>query len=275
MNEHRAADDVEARVHALEQGLESERAARAEAERSSRLKGELLAALSHEMRNPLNAILGWATILTRRNDLPEQVTQALQAIERNSRLQARMISDLLDYAAICEGKVRLVTETIDPYPVVRMALDGVAAAARSAEVAVEAAFDGESMRIEADPARLQQIIAHLLTNAVKFSNRGEAVRLMAGRSGDVFRLVVSDRGKGIAPQFLPGIFDRFGLQDSAGTHTHGPGGLGLGMTIAKQLTDLHSGKIRAESAGKGLGATFTLEMPLCVAAQRIGNSPKE
>jgi signal transduction histidine kinase len=143
MNEHRAADDVEARVHALEQGLESARAARAEAERSSRLKGELLAAVSHEMRNLLNAILGWATILTRRNDLPEQVMQGLQAIERNSRLQARMISDLLDYAAISEGKVRLVTETIDPYPVVRMALDGVAAAARSAEVAVEAAFDGE------------------------------------------------------------------------------------------------------------------------------------
>jgi len=100
MNERRAADEAEARVHSLEQALEGERAARAEAERSSRLKGELLAALSHEMRNPLNAILGWATILTRRNDLPEQVTQGLQAIERNSRLQARMISDLLDYAAI-------------------------------------------------------------------------------------------------------------------------------------------------------------------------------
>jgi signal transduction histidine kinase len=264
MNEHRAADDVEARVRALEQGLESERAARAEAERISRLKGELLAALSHEIRNPLNAILGWATILTRRNDLPEQVTQALQAIERNSRLQARMISDLLDYAAISEGKVRLATETIDPYPVVRMALDGVAAAARSAAVAVEAAFDGESMRIEADPARLQQIVACLLTNAVKFSNRGEVVRLMAARSGDVFRLVVSDRGKGIEPQFLRRIFDRFGFEDSAGTHS--PGGLGLGMAIAKRLTDLHSGMIRAESAGKGLGATFTLEIPLCVAA---------
>jgi len=265
MNERRAADEAEARVHSLEQALEGERAARAEAERSSRLKGELLAALSHEMRNPLNAILGWATILTRRNDLPEQVTQGLQAIERNSRLQARMISDLLDYAAISEGKVRLVTETVDPYPVVRMALDGVAAAARGAEVPVEAAFAGESMRIEADPARLQQIVANLLTNAVKFSRRGEAVRVLAARSGDVFRLVVSDRGKGIEPEFLPGIFDRFGLEHSGSTHC--PRGLGLGLAIVKQLTDLHSGEIRAESPGKGQGATFTLEIPLCIAAE--------
>jgi signal transduction histidine kinase len=267
MSERRAGDDVEARVHALEQDLRSERAARAEAERIGRLKGELLAALSHEMRNPLNAILGWATILTRRNDLPEQVTQGLQAIERNSRLQARMISDLLDYAAIGEGKVRLVTETIDPYPVVRMALDGVAAAARSADVAIEAAFDGESMCIEADPARLQQIIANLLTNAVKFSNRGEAVSVMAARSGDVFQLVVSDRGKGIEPEFLPRIFDRFGVEYSVSSHR--PAGLGLGMAIVKRLTDLHSGKIRAESAGRSLGAAFTLEIPLCIAAQKM------
>jgi signal transduction histidine kinase len=265
MNERRTADDVEARVRALEQGVQDERAARAEAERSSRLKGELLAALSHEMRNPLNAILGWATILTRRNDLPEQVMQGLQAIERNARLQARMISDLLDYAAITEGKVRLVTETIDPYPVVRTALDGIAAAAHSAEVAIEAAFVGESIRIEADPARLQQIVANLLTNAVKFSNRGEAVKVMAARNGNVFRLVVSDRGKGIGPDFLPRIFDRFGPKGSPSSHS--PGNLGLGLAIVKQLTDLHSGTIRAESAGPGLGAAFILELPLCDAAQ--------
>jgi signal transduction histidine kinase len=264
MNERRAADDVEARVHALERDLENERAARAEAERNSRLKGEFLATLAHEMRNPLNAILGWATILARRNDLPEAVTQALQAIERNSRLQARMISDLLDYAAMSEGKLCLVRETIDPYPVVRSALQGVASAARSAEVGIEASFDAESMRIEADAARLEQIISNLLTNAIKFSNRGDAVRLMASRSGDFFRLVVSDQGKGIEAEFLPRIFDRFSLGDPTGARSRG--GLGLGMAIVKQLTDLHSGTIRAESAGKGLGATFTLMLPLCPAA---------
>jgi signal transduction histidine kinase len=273
MNERRAADDLEARLRALEQVLESERAARAEAERSNRLKEEFLAALTHELRNPLNAILGWATILTRRNDLPEPVMQGLQAIERNSRLQARMISDLADYAAISQGKVRLVIETIDPYPVVRLALEGVAAAARGALVAVEASFDQESMRIEADAARLEQIVTNLLTNAIQFSNRGAAVRLTAGRSGDSFRLVVSDRGKGIEPEFLPRIFDRFGLEDPTTARSHG--GLGLGMAIVKQLTDLHSGAIRAESAGKDLGVTFTLEIPLCVAAQSLGDCPKE
>ena len=225
---------------------------------------ELLATLSHELRNPLNAILGWATILTRRGDLPEPVTQGLQAIERNSRLQARMISDVLDYAAVSAGQVRLVIETIDPYPVVRAAMEGVAAAARDAGVVVEASFDDEPLRIEADAGRLQQIIGNLLSNAIKFSSRGNAVRLAAERSGDCFRLVVSDQGKGIDPEFLPCIFDRLGRRDATAPRSHG--GLGLGLALVKQLTELHSGTVRAESAGKGLGATFTLELPLCDAA---------
>ena len=176
---------------------------------------ELLATLSHELRNPLNAILGWATILTRRGDLPEPVTQGLQAIERNSRLQARMIADVLDYAAVSAGQGHLVMETIDPYPVVRAALEGIAAAARDAEVTLEASFDAESLRIAADAARLQQIIGNLLSNAVKFSERGKAVRLAAGRSGDSFRLVVSDQGKGIDAGLLPGIFEPFGRPGAA------------------------------------------------------------
>ena len=225
---------------------------------------ELLGTLSHELRNPLNAILGWATILTRRGDLPEPVTQGLQAIERNSRLQARMISDVLDYAAVSAGQARLVIETIDPYPVVRAAMEGVAAAARDAGVAVEASFDAQPLRIEADAGRLQQIIGNLLSNAIKFSSRGKAVRLAAQRSGDCFRLVMSDQGKGIAPEFLPCIFERFGRQDATTPRTHG--GLGLGLALVKQLTELHSGTVRAESAGTGLGATFTLEFPLCDAA---------
>jgi len=225
---------------------------------------ELLATLSHELRNPLNAILGWATVLTRRGDLPEPVTQGLQAIERNSRLQARMIADVLDFAAVSAGQGRLVMETIDPYSVVRAALEGVAAAARDAGVSVEASFDAASLRIAADAARLQQIVGSLLSNAVKFSERGKAVRLAAERSGDCFRLVVSDRGKGIDPEFLPGIFEPFGRQGAATPRAHS--GLGLGMASAKQLAELHSGSLRAESPGKGLGATFTLELPLCDAA---------
>jgi two-component system CheB/CheR fusion protein len=225
---------------------------------------ELLATLSHELRNPLNAILGWATILTRRNDLPEPVTQGLQAIERNSRLQARMIADVLDYAAVSAGQGRLVIETIDPYPVVRAAVDGVAAAARDAGVSVEASFDEESLRIGADAARLQQIIANLLSNAVKFSERGKAVRIAAQRSGDCFRLIVSDQGKGMEPELLPRIFEPFGRQAATAPRSHS--GLGLGMPMAKQLAELQSGTLQAQSAGKGLGAVFTLELPLCDAA---------
>jgi CheY-like chemotaxis protein/two-component sensor histidine kinase len=240
--------------------LTSERTARAEAERSNRLKEEFLATLSHELRNPLNAILGWATILNRRPGLPEPVVQGLQAIERNSRIQARMISDLLDYAGITFGKVRLVVETIDPYPVVRATIESVNDAAQAAGITVRASFDGEVVRIDADAARLQQIVWNLLTNAIKFSSKGGVVDITAERHADAFRLVVRDYGKGIEPEFLPRIFERFSQQDATTTRSHG--GLGLGMAIVKQLTDVHGGHIQAESAGVGQGATFTLDIPL-------------
>jgi PAS domain S-box-containing protein len=257
------AEDVSHRLQterARESLLMSERAARTEAERSNRLKEEFLATLSHELRNPLNAILGWATVLSRKSGLPDGVVQGLQAIERNSRVQARMISDLLDYAGITFGKVRLVVETIDPYPVVRATIDGVAGAAQDAGVEVRASFDDDTLRIEADPARLQQIAWNLLANAIKFSSRGGVVDVTAGRHGDSFRLVVKDRGEGIDPDFLPRIFERFSQQDATTTRSHG--GLGLGMAIVKQLSDVHGGHIQAESRGKGHGATFTLDIPL-------------
>jgi signal transduction histidine kinase len=232
---------------------------------------EILGALSHELRNPLNAILGWATILTRRGDLPEPVMHGLQAIERNSRLQAKMIADVLDYAAISAGQVRLAMESIDPYPVVRAAIEGAAAAACDAGVAVEASFDAESLRVEADAARLEQLIGNLLGNAVKFSERGAVVRVAAQRSADRFQVVVRDPGKGIEPDCLPQIFDRFGRESPAFPRSHG--GLGLGLAVVRRLADLHAGTVRAESAGKGRGATFTLELPLCVAADTAGGFP--
>jgi signal transduction histidine kinase len=217
---------------------------------------EIVAALSHELRNPLNAILGWATILTRRGDLPEPVLQGLQAIERSSRQQARMIAELVDYTALGAGELRLAIETIDPYPVVRAAVAGAGAAARDAGIAVEASFDDESLRVEADPARLEQLIGNLLSNAVKFSERGSAVRIAAERHGDCFRLIVRDQGKGIDPEYLPRVFDGFARQNPTRSH----GGLGLGLAMVKRLADLHSGVVRAESAGKGRGATFILEL---------------
>lgn len=245
---------------ARERLLASERAARTEAERSNRLKEEFLATLSHELRNPLNAILGWASILSRKPDLPEPVMHGLEAIERNARLQAQMISDLLDYAGITFGKVRLVSETIDPCPVVRAALDVVNPSAQAAGIKIQTSFGDEPLWIEADASRLQQIVWNLLSNAVKFSARGGEIELDARRNADAFCLVVTDHGKGIEPEFLPRIFERFSQQDSTTTRSHG--GLGLGMAIVKQLTELHGGSISAFSAGKGLGATFTLKIPL-------------
>lgn len=245
---------------ARESLLASERAARAEAERSNRLKEEFLATLSHELRNPLNAILGWATVLARKPELPEPVKRGLQAIERNSRFQAQMISDLLDYAGITFGKIRLVAEHIDPYPAIRAALDVVSGSAQTAGVAIRAVFADEQLLIEADESRLQQIVWNLLSNAVKFSTKGNEVLLEAGRSGECLNLVVTDHGRGIEPEYLPRIFERFSQQDSTTTRSHG--GLGLGLAIVKQLAELHGGSIHAFSAGKGTGAKFTVKIPL-------------
>jgi PAS domain S-box-containing protein len=255
---------------ARESMLASERAARAEAERSNRLKEEFLATLSHELRNPLNAILGWATVLTRKPGLPEPVMRGLQAIERNSRIQAEMISDLLDYAGITFGKIRLVAETIDPYLAIRAAVDIINPAATAAGVELQARLADEALAIEADASRLQQIIWNLLSNAVKFSAPGGKVALQAGRDGDCIGIVVSDQGKGIDPEYLPRIFDRFSQQDATTTRSHG--GLGLGLAIVKQLTELHGGSIQARSAGKGMGATFTVKIPLSHNASSPGLS---
>jgi signal transduction histidine kinase len=171
-----------------------------------------------------------------------------------------MISDLLDYAGVTFGKMRLIAETIDPYPVIRAALDVVSGPAQLAGVEVDASFEDEALSIEADPARLQQIVWNLLSNAVKFSAKGGRVTLRAGRSGECLTLVVADHGRGIEPEFLPRIFERFSQQDATTTRSHG--GLGLGLAIVKQLAELHGGSIQAFSGGKGTGATFTMSIPL-------------
>jgi hypothetical protein len=257
------ATDITQRLRteqAREDLLASERAARAEAERSNRLKEEFLATLSHELRNPLHAIAGWAAILNRTPGLPDAVVRGIQAIDRNSKIQARMISDLLDYAGITFGKIRSVPENIDPYPMVRAAIEVVSSAALAAEVRVQESFEDVALRVDADPARLQQIVMNLLSNAIKFSPKGASVLLKAGKADGYFCLEVTDRGEGIEPQFLPRIFERFSQQDATTTKSHG--GLGLGLAIVKQLVELHGGTIEAQSAGKGLGSTFKLRIPL-------------
>jgi PAS domain S-box-containing protein len=240
--------------------LSRERAARADAERGNRLKEEFLATLSHELRNPLNAILGWATVLGRARDLPPALLRGIQAIERNSRVQSQMIADLLDYAGISFGKIRLVASTIDPHAVVRAALDVVSESALARKVDIRTVFEGEGCAVEADPSRLQQIVWNLLSNAIKFSPEGGVVELRASRSGNCFELTVLDHGKGISREFISRIFERFSQQESSTTKNYG--GLGLGLAIAKQLVDLHHGSIEVRSDGEGRGATFIVKMPL-------------
>ncbi|GAC1667529.1 MAG: hypothetical protein NVS9B2_09150 [Steroidobacteraceae bacterium] len=240
--------------------LARERAARADAERSNRLKEEFLATLSHELRNPLNAILGWSTVLGRIEGLPATVLRGVQAIERNSKLQAQMIADLLDYAGITFGKIRWAAATIDPNLVVRSALDAAHAAAVARKVDIRASFNAEGVAVEGDPSRLQQVVWNLLSNAIKFSPEGGPVEVDVSRVADDFRLVVRDRGKGISAAFLPHIFERFSQQDSGSTKNYG--GLGLGLAIVKQIVDLHGGSIEASSGGDGAGATFSVTIPL-------------
>jgi len=243
-----------------EDHLMRERAARADAERSNRLKEEFLATLSHELRNPLNAILGWATVLSRAQDLPPPVMRGVQAIERNSRLQAQMIADLLDYAGITFGKIRWAAATIDPNVVVRAALEVVAASASAQKVSIHTTFDAHDAAVEADAARLQQVVWNLLSNAIKFSTEGGIIEVRASRVGGQFRLVVRDHGRGISAAFLPRIFERFSQQDSGSTKNYA--GLGLGLAIVKQIVELHAGDITAHSDGEGRGATFTVNIPL-------------
>ena len=243
-----------------EELLSRERAARADAERSNRLKEEFLATLSHELRNPLNAILGWATVLGRLEGLPANALRGLQAIERNSKIQAQMIADLLDYAGIAFGKMRLAIVTVDPLTAVRAALEVVAASAAARQVDIDVSLECADIAVEADPSRLQQVVWNILSNAIKFSPDGGRVQLIASREGDSFCLLVRDHGKGISPAFLPHIFERFSQQDSSSTKNYG--GLGIGLAIVKQLVELHGGAIQAHSDGEGCGATFRVSLPL-------------
>jgi PAS domain S-box-containing protein len=255
--------DIAYRVQAAsdrENLLIRERAARADAERSNRQKEEFLATLSHELRNPLSAILGWATLLGKMDGLPTQAERAAQAIERNSRLQSQMIADLLDYAGITFGKMRLSPSTVDPYPIIRAAVDVVSASALSRRIDIKSSFDDERIAVEADPARLQQVVLNLLSNAIKFSADGGSVEINASRVGQQFRLVVVDHGRGISAEFLPHIFERFSQQDASSTKRFG--GLGLGLAIVKQIVELHGGSVEVASAGEGGGATFTINLPI-------------
>ncbi|HYO25971.1 MAG TPA: ATP-binding protein, partial [Lacipirellulaceae bacterium] len=242
--------------------LESERAARTEVERASHMKDEFLATLSHELRNPLNAILGWAQILQSPHATDEDRAQGINIIERNARAQTQIIEDLLDMSRIISGKVRLDVQRIDLANVVRAAIETVQPAADAKGIRLRPVLDPLAGPISGDPNRLQQVFWNLLSNAVKFTPRGGAVQILLERVNSHLEVSVIDNGEGIDPQFLPHVFDRFRQADATTTRQHG--GLGLGLAIVRQLVELHGGSIRANSPGLKLGSTFVVRLPLVV-----------
>ncbi|MDI3285495.1 ATP-binding protein [Polyangium sp. 15x6] len=245
--------------------LESERAARAEAERASRMKDEFLATLSHELRTPLNAILGWTQLVQRPGIRPEQLAKGLAVIERNTHLQAQLINDLLDVSRIVAGKIHVELEPTQLTPVVEAAIEACRASAEAKGVTVRGPRDPARMAVRGDPARLQQIVWNLVSNAIKFTPKGGHVEVSMAQEGERAVISVQDTGQGIAPEFLPFLFERFRQADSSMARRHG--GLGLGLSIVKRLVELHGGVVRAESEGPDKGATFKVELP-CVAGER-------
>jgi PAS domain S-box-containing protein len=240
--------------------LESERRARQEAEQANRLKDEFLATLSHELRSPLNAIVGWGHVLKRNAQGNPEIQRGLDIIERNARAQTQIINDLLDMSRIMTGKVHLNVRAFSLQRVIAAALEAIRPAAEAKGVHLETALDADSDRIRGDPNRVQQIMWNLLTNAVKFTPAGGRVHVRARRVDSQVEISIEDTGVGIAGQFLPFVFDRFRQADASTTRIYG--GLGLGLSIVKSLVELHGGSVRARSGGEGLGSTFVVTMPL-------------
>lgn len=242
--------------------LRRERAAREQAEEASRMKDEFLATVSHELRTPLNAILGWSGILRRKADDTESIAQASETIERNARLQAQLIEDLLDISRIVTGRMRLDVQPVELPVVIQAALDAVRPAADAKNIRLQTVLDPRAGPVSGDPGRLQQVLWNLLSNAVKFTPKGGRVQIHLERINSHVAITVSDTGPGISPDFLPYVFDRFRQADSSFTRLHQ--GLGLGLAIVRQLVELHGGSVEAHSAGHGYGATFTVRLPISI-----------
>jgi PAS domain S-box-containing protein len=240
--------------------LEAEKAARAEAERANRLKDDFLATVSHELRTPLTAVLGWVQMLRSGQIATEERRErALETIERNARAQSQLIEDLLDVSRIMSGKLQLEVEPVAVASIVEAAIESARPAAAAKEIQVDADLDHQA-QIVGDPGRIQQVVWNLLSNAVKFTPKGGNVKLTLRRNGAFVEAEVTDSGQGIAPTFLPHVFEPF--RQAEGTSTRNHGGLGLGLSIVKYLVELHGGTITASSDGAGLGATFAARFPV-------------
>ncbi|HEY9402985.1 MAG TPA: PAS domain S-box protein [Pyrinomonadaceae bacterium] len=231
-----------------------------EAQEANRLKDEFLATLSHELRTPLTAILGWSRLLQTSNFDEAATARALGTIERNAQAQTQLIDDLLDTSRIITGKLRLEVRPVNPASVVAAAVETARPAAEARDIRLQTRLDTQAGPISGDPDRLQQVVWNLLSNALKFTPKGGRVEVRLERAGSHVEITVADTGRGIAPEFLPHVFDRFRQADQTTTRKHG--GLGLGLAIVRQLVELHGGSVHVESAGEGHGTSFTVSLPL-------------
>ncbi|MBW4492914.1 MAG: PAS domain S-box protein [Oscillatoria princeps RMCB-10] len=255
---------------------EAERAARAEAEAANRMKDEFLAVLSHELRSPLNPMLGWVQMLLSRKLSEEKTRTALETIERNVRLQTQLIDDLLDVSRIIRGKLKLNPRFVELAGAIEAALNVVRQAAEAKGIHIETELDRHAGVVLADTNRLQQVVWNLLSNAIKFTPSGGRVTVRLEGAGDCVQLQVSDTGIGISPDFLPFVFDRFRQADSSTTRSYG--GLGLGLAIVRHLVEQHGGTVSAASPGEGQGATFAVKLPVAESgvgrrASGVGEEP--
>ncbi|HEX5046388.1 MAG TPA: ATP-binding protein [Gammaproteobacteria bacterium] len=252
-----ARDRAEAERQRL---LEREKTARADAERQATLKDEFLSTLSHELRTPLNAVLGWCQVL--RADLTdaERASHAVDVIERNGRLQAQLIADLLDMSRIVSGKMRLDVRHLDLPNIIEAAIEAVRPAAEAKSLTIGRSLEPLRQPVNGDPARIQQVIWNLLSNAVKFTPRGGRVDVTLRAAEPDVEIRVADTGEGFEPEFVTSMFDRFRQGDASATRAHG--GLGLGLALVRQLVEMHGGRVSADSPGPGLGATFVVALPV-------------
>jgi PAS domain S-box-containing protein len=240
--------------------LASEQEARQQAELASRTKDDFLGLLSHELRTPLNAILGWTRMLTTGSLKEELVGRAIDTIDRNAKLQSRLIEDMLDVSRIISGKLRLDAQPTDLTTVINAAVDTLRPAADAKDIRVYVTLDFGAGAVLGDPVRLQQVIWNLLSNSIKFTPRGGSIRISLERVNSHVELTVSDSGSGIDNDFLPHVFDRFRQADSTSSKKHG--GLGLGLSIVRHLVELHGGTVEAANREEESGAIFTVKLPV-------------
>jgi signal transduction histidine kinase/ActR/RegA family two-component response regulator len=239
------------------------------AEQHSRLKDNFLATLSHELRTPLTAILGWAVMLSRRTDLDPDAQEGVSVIERNARAQTRIVEDLLDMSRIISGKMRIEALRVDLREVVANAIQTARPGTEAKQLELRVTIESDLPAIMGDPNRIQQIAWNLLSNAIKFTPRGGWVSVNLARHQSQVRLAIEDNGEGIRPEFLQHLFQRFRQADESTTRRHG--GLGLGLSIVRQLVELHGGTVQAHSRGEGMGSTFIVSFPV-VATQHDSES---